>query len=75
VWSDGKNYGISEGVFSPFPVTVNQSGKWSIVEGFELNEKLKEMVKVTNDELLAEKKTALGNCFLFFNYGLWIIGL
>jgi len=61
VWSDGKNYGISEGVFSSFPVTVNQSGKWSIVEGFELNEKLKEMVKVTNDELLAEKKTALGN--------------
>mmetsp|Transcript_28756 Transcript_28756/g.63304 ORF Transcript_28756/g.63304 Transcript_28756/m.63304 type:complete len:278 (+) Transcript_28756:227-1060(+) len=59
VWSDGTHYGLSEGIFSSFPVTVGKNGKVKIVDGFELSERLKKMVEVTNNELLAEKKTVL----------------
>ena len=40
VCSDGKHYDVPEGLIFSFPVTV-KDGKWSIVEGLELDERSK----------------------------------
>lgn len=47
-------YGSPEGVIFSYPVTV-KDGKYSIVEGLELSDFDKQMIKVTGDELLEEK--------------------
>jgi malate dehydrogenase len=60
VISDGNGYGIENGIIYSFPVTC-EGGKWTIVEGYNINEFSKEKMKATEKELLEEKAQALGN--------------
>ena len=53
VRSNGE-YGVPEGLIFSFPVTI-KDGKWSIVEGLELNAFSKERIKETADELTGER--------------------
>lgn len=46
VCSDGKHYDVPEGLIFSFPVTV-KDGKWSIVEGLELDQRSKEFFAKT----------------------------
>lgn len=46
VCSDGKHYDVPEGLIFSFPVTV-KDGKWSIVEGLELDARSKEFFAKT----------------------------
>jgi len=57
VYSDG-SYGVREGVIFSFPVTI-KDGKVSIVQGLQISEFSRNQLKVTEDELFAEKETAL----------------
>jgi malate dehydrogenase len=47
-------YGVPEGLQFGFPV-VSDGKSWKVAEGFELNDFAKEKVKVTTDELQAER--------------------
>jgi malate dehydrogenase len=47
-------YGSAEGVIFSYPVTI-KDGQYNIVEGLELSDFDKQMIKVTGDELLEEK--------------------
>lgn len=51
--SDG-SYGIPEGVVFGYPVTT-KDGKYTIVQGLELNEFSKSRIKATHQELLEER--------------------
>jgi malate dehydrogenase len=53
VRSNGE-YGVPEGLIFSFPVTI-ADGKWSIVEGLELNAFSKEKINITADELCGER--------------------
>lgn len=59
VISDGNSYGVPEGIVFSFPVTVDSKGEWKIVDGLSWNEVAKQKIKLTADELLAEKNEAL----------------
>jgi malate dehydrogenase len=59
VFSDGKHYNAPEGVMFSFPVTVNKNKEWKIVEGLELSDFAKSMLKITGDELVSEKAEAM----------------
>ena len=52
--SDG-SYGIEEGLIYSYPVTCD-NGKYSIVQGLEINEESRKRLDVTKDELLSERK-------------------
>lgn len=54
VKSNGE-YGVPEGLIFSFPVTI-KDGKWSIVEGLELNAFSKERITATADELAGERE-------------------
>lgn len=56
VFSDG-SYGQPEGIIFSFPVTC-QDGKWSIVQGLEIDEASAEKLRVTAAELVEEKELA-----------------
>ena len=47
-------YGVPEGLQFGFPVTSNAKG-WKVKEGIELNEFAKAKIKLTTDELIAER--------------------
>ena len=51
---------MTEGIIYSFPC-ICKDGQWKIVEGLEVGEKQKGMMKVSEDELNEEKKLALGN--------------
>jgi malate dehydrogenase len=55
VCSDG-SYGVPEGLIASFPI-VFDGEKYSIVQGVELNEYAKGMLKITVDELVSERVT------------------
>jgi len=57
IYSDG-SYGVKEGVIFSFPVTV-KDGKVSIVQGLQVSDFSRQQLKATEDELFAEKETAL----------------
>jgi len=57
VYSDG-SYGIAEGLIYSFPVTI-KGGKYEIVKGLHISDFSKKMQKVTEDELVAERDTAV----------------
>ncbi len=57
VFSDG-SYNTPPGVMYSFPVTC-KDGKWSIVQGLNIDEFSAEKMKVTGDELVEEKELAL----------------
>jgi len=52
--SKGNQYGIDEGLVFSFPVTC-KNGKYTVVEGLEMSEHCKKMLKNTEDELKAER--------------------
>lgn len=58
VCSDGKHYDVPEGLIFSFPVTV-KNGKWSVVEGLELDERSKGFFAKTIAELKEEKQAAM----------------
>lgn len=56
--SDG-SYGIQEGVIYSFPVTV-KDGKYSIVQGLEINDFSRDLMDKTYKELVEERSEAFG---------------
>lgn len=54
VYSNGE-YGITKGLIYSYPVTIN-NGKWSIVEGLEIKPESREMMQITENELLKERE-------------------
>ena len=60
VASDG-SYGTPKDVMFSFPCTC-KDGKWSIVQGLEMNDFAKEKLEATGKELLEEKDEALAVC-------------
>lgn len=60
VISDGNNYNAPEGVIFSFPVTVDAATReWKIVDGVPLDDFAKQRLKLTGEELLAEREEAL----------------
>jgi len=49
-------YGVPEGLTFGFPVQADGAGGWSVKEGFAVNDFAAERIKVTTDELLAERE-------------------
>lgn len=60
VVSDG-SYGAPKDVVFSFPVTC-KCGKWTIVQGLQLDDFTRNLLKVTGDELLEERKEAMEVC-------------
>jgi malate dehydrogenase len=56
VTSDG-SYGIPEGLIYSFPCTVDENGRYEIVQGVELNAQAKARAMATADELVSERET------------------
>ncbi len=59
VISDGNRYGVAEGLIYSFPVT-SKNGEWQIVNGLAINDFARQKLKATEEELLEERKMALG---------------
>jgi len=57
VISDG-SYGIEQGLVYSFPVTI-KGGKYTIVQGLDIDEFSRKKLKETEDELISERDTAL----------------
>lgn len=55
VISDG-SYGVPEGIVSSFPCTTDGKGNWQILPGIELSDYAERMIKISTDELLAERE-------------------
>lgn len=56
VLTDGKQYGVPEGLIFSFPVTTTP-GKWSIIQGLNMDDELTvASIKKTTDELLSERQ-------------------
>lgn len=53
-----KDAGVTEGIVFSFPVTVEASGKWKIVEGLTFDEAAKHRIEETSKELTEEKVDA-----------------
>ena len=56
VLSQGE-YGISPGLIFSYPVVVDPVTGWKIVEGLEISEASREMIRKTEDELIGERDT------------------
>jgi malate dehydrogenase len=54
VTSNGE-YGVPEGLTFGFPIQADGAGAWRVKEGFAMNDFAAARVKVTTDELLAER--------------------
>jgi malate dehydrogenase len=48
-------YGVPEGLVFGYPVRADGSGGWTIIEDFELDDFAREKIRITTDELLAER--------------------
>ncbi|CAH1792438.1 unnamed protein product [Owenia fusiformis] len=59
--SDG-SYGIEAGLVYSFPVTIDKSGKYTIVQGLEVDTFAREKMDATANELKQEMTTALEVC-------------
>lgn len=55
VYSAGNSYGIDEDIMYSFPMTT-ENGEWKIVEGLEISDFSREMMKKTEDELVSERE-------------------
>jgi malate dehydrogenase len=55
VLTDGKAYGVSEGLIFSFPVTVDANGQWNMVQGLEISEESRKRIQLTEKELLDER--------------------
>ncbi len=49
------DYGIPEGLVFGYPVQAAGDGTWSVAEGFEFDEFARDKLRVTTEELLAER--------------------
>lgn len=58
VYSDGKHYGIPEGLIYSFPVKI-ENKMWTVVEGLEINDFSRNKMDISAKELLEEKETAM----------------
>jgi len=56
VYSDG-SYAVPEGLIYSFPVTC-KDGKWSIVQGLPIDQRSREKMDITSQELVEEKAMA-----------------
>ena len=54
-WSNGNSYGIPEGLFYSFPVTVANKA-WSVVNGLQITPEQRVRMDKTAQELLDERK-------------------
>ncbi|MCA8942663.1 MAG: malate dehydrogenase [Planctomycetes bacterium] len=54
VISDG-SYGVPEGIVSSFPCTTDGNGNYEIVQGIELDDYARALIKKSTDELLEER--------------------
>jgi malate dehydrogenase len=59
VISDDNKYGLENNLIYSFPVTCS-NGNWKIVNNLKLNDFSKDKMKKSEDELLQERKMALG---------------
>jgi len=60
VISDGSKYGAPADIIFSFPCTVDPASKqWKIVDDLSLDEVAKEKLRITGEELLAERSEAL----------------
>jgi malate dehydrogenase len=55
VLSDGKRYGIPEGIVSSFPVRSDGRGGWQIVDGLEISEFARKKIDASVKELQEER--------------------
>ncbi len=60
VISDNNKYQVSGNLVYSFPVQC-KNGEWEIVNGLPIDEFSRKKIKATEDELLEERKMALGN--------------
>ena len=60
VISDGNAYGIPEGIMYSFPCRILPGGQWRIAESLPINDFSREKMMKTAQELLEERKMALG---------------
>jgi malate dehydrogenase len=54
VYSEGNPYGVDQDLIFAFPITC-ENGEWKIVEGLEINDFSREMIKKTEAELQGER--------------------
>ena len=59
VISDANKYGVADNIIYSFPV-VCKNGEWTVVNGFTHSDSTKTKLKATEEELLEERKMALG---------------
>jgi len=57
VISDGTKYNVPAGIIFSFPVTI-ANGKWQVVDGVALDDTAKERLRLTAEELIAERDDA-----------------
>ena len=57
---EGGKYGIDEDLCFGYPCNVDANGEWQIVEGLEINDFQREKINATMNELIEERKMALG---------------
>ena len=60
VISDGNTYKIPKGVVYSFPVNFKGKGEWEIVQGLHIDEFSRKKMDYSAQELLEERKLALG---------------
>lgn len=54
--SDGQQYGIPKGLIFSFPIKAKANGEYEIIQGMDLSDYARTMIKKTTDELLAERE-------------------
>jgi len=59
VCSNGNCYGVPEGLMFSFPVSIDSEKNWKIVEGLPIDERSRQMLDKTAEELVMERDTAL----------------
>lgn len=59
VYSRGNQYGIDEDLFFSFPCRVTRSHDLEIVSGFSLDHFIQSKIKITENELIAERQQVL----------------
>jgi len=59
VCTDGNSYGMPDDMVFSFPC-ICKNGEWKIVDGIQMNSYAKEKLQKTMEELIGEKKMALG---------------
>jgi len=56
------NYSVPAGLMFSYPVTVEKGGKWTIVDGFAVDDELRAALDATTKELVEERDMALSIC-------------